>query len=48
MGIHDDELEGGLFEAFHAATPPPPRESVLGAIERLHGATSNVVLRDNN
>jgi len=42
MGIRDDELEGGLFEAFKA----PETESVLEAIQRLHGAGSSLLLRD--
>ncbi len=40
--IRDDDPEPGLFEAFR----PPARESVLDAIERLHGAGASVLLRD--
>ena len=42
MGIRDDHLEAGLFEAFRT----PENESVLGSIERLHGAGSSVLLRE--
>ena len=42
MHTDDDELEGVLFEAFGRAAD----ESVLGAIERLHGASTSVLLRD--
>ncbi len=42
MGIREEDLEGGLFEAFRA----PADESVLNAIERLHGAGSSILLRE--
>ena len=42
MDPHDDGLDGVLFEAFG----PGEGESVLGAIERLHGASSSVLLRE--
>jgi len=42
MGISDHDLEGGLFEAFQ----PSANESVLAAIERLHGAGSSILLRE--
>ena len=42
MAIGDEELEGGLFEAFRAL----PGESILETIRRLHKAGSSVLLRD--
>ncbi|MCZ6786832.1 MAG: serine/threonine-protein kinase, partial [Planctomycetota bacterium] len=42
MGIREEDLEGGLFEAFRA----PAGESVLDAIDRLHGAGSSILLRE--
>ncbi len=42
MGIRDEDLEGGLFEAFKT----PEGESVLKSIERMHGAGSSILLRE--
>ena len=41
MALDDEDLEGGLFEAFKA-----PAESVLANIGRLHGGVSSVLLRE--
>ena len=46
MGIRDEELEGGLFEAFK--TPESTGGSVLDRIEHLHGAGSSVLLRETD
>ncbi len=42
MGINEEDLQGGLFEAFRT----PEGESVLDTIDRLHGAGSSILLRE--
>ena len=45
MGSTDDnELDGFLQAAFRA--PEPTGGSVMGTIQRLHGAGSSILLRD--
>ena len=44
MGIRDEDLEAGLFEAFRS----PRDESALQAIQRLHGAGSSLLLRETD
>ena len=41
MGIRDEDLDAGMFEAFQV----PGDESALQAIQRLHGAGSSLLLR---